>query len=81
MMVSGMRELGLDLWEPEGAFYVLPKFEDSGRTVAELYEKHRVITYDGAWFGAPGRVRFSYALDASKIIEGLSRLKEFLTEK
>ncbi len=81
MMVSGMRELGLDLWEPEGAFYVLPKFEDSGRTVAELYEKHRVITYDGAWFGAPGRVRFSYALDASKIIEGLSRLKEFLAEK
>ncbi|MDB5238206.1 MAG: Aminotransferase [Candidatus Kaiserbacteria bacterium] len=81
MMVSGMRELGLDLWEPEGAFYVLPKFEHSGQAVVDLYEKHHVITYDGAWFGAPDRIRFSYALDASKITEGLSRLKEYLGEQ
>ncbi len=78
LMYSGMRELGLDLWNPEGAFYVLPKIKNSGRAVNDLYTTYKVITYDGAWFGAPDRVRFSYALDASKIQEGLRRVKAFL---
>jgi aspartate aminotransferase len=81
LMYNGMRELGLELWKPEGAFYVLPKFKDSGRAVADLYHTYQVITYDGAWFGAPNRIRFSYALDASKIQEGLRRLKEFLAKE
>lgn len=78
LMYDGMRELGLDLWKPEGAFYVLPKFKRSGQALSDLYYVYRVITYDGAWFGAPDRLRFSYALDAAKIKEGLRRLKEFL---
>jgi aspartate aminotransferase len=78
LMYEGMRSLGLDLWEPEGAFYVLPTFKQSGRVVSDLYYTYRIITYDGAWFGAPDRVRFSYALDVSKIEEGLRRLKQFL---
>ena len=81
LMYTGMRGLGLDLWEPEGAFYVLPTFKHSGRVVADLYYNYRMITYDGAWFGAPDRVRFSYALDVSKIEEGLRRLKEFLDKE
>lgn len=78
MMYDGMKALGLDLWKPEGAFYVLPAFKDSGRVVHDLYYKHKIITYDGEWFGAPERVRFSYALDVKKIEEGLKRLKTFL---
>jgi len=78
LMYNGMRALGLELWKPEGAFYVLPKFKQSGKAVNDLYHKYKVITYDGAWFGAPNRLRFSYALDASKIQEGLRRVKEFL---
>jgi hypothetical protein len=34
--------------------------------VHDLYYNYQMITYDGAWFGAPGRVRFSYALDVKK---------------
>lgn len=78
LMYNGMKELGLELWKPEGAFYVFPKIENSGAAVSELYYSHQIITYDGAWFGAPDRVRFSYALDASKIQEGLRRLGEYL---
>ncbi len=81
MMYKGMRELDLELWEPEGAFYVLPKLKESGRVVSDLYYTYRIITYDGAWFGAPDRVRFSYALDVSKIEEGLRRLKQFLDKE
>ncbi len=78
LMYDGMHALGLELWKPEGAFYVLPTFKDSKRAVGDLYYNYQVITYDGAWFGAPNRIRFSYALDASKIKEGLRRLEEFL---
>jgi aspartate aminotransferase len=78
IMYAGMKELGLELWKPEGAFYVLPKFKQSGRAVSDLYYNYKVITYDGAWFGAPERIRFSYALDTAKIEEGLRRLKAFM---
>ncbi|HLC46931.1 MAG TPA: aminotransferase class I/II-fold pyridoxal phosphate-dependent enzyme [Candidatus Nanoarchaeia archaeon] len=82
MIVSGLRALGLELWEPEGAFYVLPKIpvKDVERFHKELYEKHKVITYLGEWFGAPGRLRFSYALDTDKILEGMKRLKKCMEE-
>lgn len=77
-MYKGMLDLGLELWEPEGAFYVLPKIKNSTRAMHDLYRKYQIITYDGTWFGAPDHLRFSYALDVTKIDEGLRRVKEFL---
>jgi len=78
VIYTGMRDLGLELWKPEGAFYVLPKFKNPNRAVNDLYYKYKMIAYDGTWFGAPDRVRFSYALDVKKIKEGLRRLRLFL---
>lgn len=78
LMYEGMKKLGLELWSPEGAFYVLPKFKQSGRALSDLFHTYKVITYDGAWFGAPERLRFSYALNEDKIKEGLRRVGEFL---
>ena len=79
LICSGLKKLGFDLWRPEGAFYVFPKVKrNSGRVMNELFYDYKVITYDGAWFGAPDHVRFSYALTMEKIEEGLARLKEFL---
>lgn len=77
----GLKALGFDLWQPEGAFYVLPKIKNSNQVVSELYEQHNVIVYDGAWFGAPNRIRLSYALEISKIEEGLKRIEEYLKDK
>jgi aspartate aminotransferase len=81
LMYQGMKDLGLELWKPEGAFYVLPKIRQSSRALNDLYYKYQIITYDGEWFGAPDHLRFSYALDASKITEGLRRLKAFLEKE
>jgi len=75
---NGMKALGLDLWQPEGAFYVFPKFANPNQVINELYYQHDVIAYDGTWFGAPDRVRFSYALDVDKIDEGLARLGKYI---
>lgn len=78
LIYNGLRELGFDLWKPEGAFYVLPKVKNPQKFVWELYTKYKVITYMGEWFGAPDRVRFSYALEEDKIKEGLKRIKEYI---
>ena len=73
--LSGM---GLDLWKPEGAFYVLPRIRNPRNFVWDMFKKYKVITYLGEWFGVSDRVRFSYALDIDDIKEGLSRVKKYL---
>lgn len=75
---DGMLKLGLDVWKPEGAFYILPKIKNPRKFVWNMFKKHKVITYLGEWFGAGNRVRFSYALDANKIKEGLKRVGNYL---
>lgn len=81
LIYRGLRDLGLELWKPEGAFYVMPRVERPRDFVMELFERHRVITYLGEWFGAPNRVRLSYAVDVEKIEEGLGRIGRYLEER
>lgn len=78
LICEGLSDLGLEFWKPDGAFYVLPKIENAEKSVWDLYTKYNVITYLGDWFGAPGRIRLSYALDKEKIEEGLKRIKKYL---
>jgi len=78
IIYNGMRGLGLDVWKPEGAFYILPKIKNPHDFVWDMFKKHKVITYLGEWFGADNRVRFSYALEVEKIEEGLKRVKKYL---
>ena len=76
LIYKGFCELGFELWKPEGAFYILPKCKNAEEFLKTLYFDHKVIFYLGKWFGAPGRIRLSYAIDTELIKEGLSRIKE-----
>lgn len=78
IIYKGMLKLGLDVWKPEGAFYILPKIKNPRKFVWDMFKKHKVITYPGEWFGTDERVRFSYALDIEKIEEGLKRVGKYL---
>ena len=69
-------DLGFDLWTPEGAFYVFPKCNNAREFVSVLYHEFKVITYLGEWFGAPDRIRLSYALDIKQMEEGLARIQQ-----
>lgn len=80
LIYERMLELGLDVWKPEGAFYILPKIKNPRKFVWEMFKKYEVITYLGEWFGVNDRVRFSYALDIDKIEEGLRRVKKYLNK-
>ena len=74
---QGLLDLGLDLWKPEGAFYVFPKVKNPSKVVSDLFYKYKVIVYDGTWFGSPDRIRLSYALDIKKMKEGLGRIGKY----
>ncbi|MTV26884.1 pyridoxal phosphate-dependent aminotransferase [Nitriliruptoraceae bacterium ZYF776] len=82
---------GVEVVEPEGAFYVFPSFEGIlGRTIAGrevattleltevLLEEAKVALVPGEAFGAPGYARLSYALGDDDLAEGLGRIAELL---
>jgi aspartate aminotransferase len=75
-----LKGMGLDLWKPEGAFYVFPKVPDPRKTVWDLYSKHKIITYLGEWFGDPERIRLSYATDIKEIKKSMDVMEKYLKE-
>ena len=81
LIYQGLIDLGFDLWKPEGAFYVMPQVEDPRNFVWDLFQRYKVITYLGDWFGSPDRIRLSYALDVDKIKQGLDRIDKFLRQR
>lgn len=78
LIYRGLLDLQLDVWSPEGAFYVMPRVENPRDFVWDLFHDYGVITYLGEWFGSPNRVRLSYALDVEKIKTGLDRIGRYL---
>lgn len=76
IIYKGFCDLGFDLWKPEGAFYIFPKCKNAREFITTLYCDYQVIAYLGEWFGAPDRIRLSYALDVKEIEEGMSRIQE-----
>jgi aspartate aminotransferase len=83
---------GVQVVEPEGAFYVFPSFEDVlGREVAGrrvdttlelaevLLEEAKVAVVPGEAFGSPGYARLSYALGDDDLAEGIDRIAELLS--
>lgn len=85
-IVDGLRKLGLDCFEPEGAFYVFPSIQSTGLTSDEfcrrLLEEKHVAVVPGNAFGACGEgyVRISYCYSLKHITEALRRMDEFLQE-
>ena len=80
MMVKGFRDMGLECFEPLGAFYVFPSIVSTGMTSDEfctkLLEKKHVACVPGTAFGAAGEghIRCSYATSMEKLKEALKRI-------
>lgn len=84
IMVNGFRNMGLDCFEPEGAFYVFPSIQSTGLSSADFCEKllygKRVAVIPGTAFGncGEGFIRCSYAYSLDNINEALNRIEAFL---
>jgi aspartate aminotransferase len=83
---------GVEVVEPEGAFYVFPSFEgvlgreiagrraDTTLELAELLlEEAKVALVPGEAFGSPGYARLSYALSDEDLTEGIDRIADLFS--
>jgi aspartate aminotransferase len=79
LLVKGFRENGVNIVEPDGAFYLFPKVGD-GDLVAARLGKAGVIAVPGSAFGPGGKehIRISYAAARSQLEEALRRMKDIL---
>ena len=85
LMVEGLRNIGLDCFEPRGAFYVFPSIRNTGLTslqfAEQLLQAEKVALVPGDAFGACGEgfVRCSYASSSKNLAEALDRIGRFVT--
>lgn len=84
--VDAFRKIGLDCFEPKGAFYVFPCIKSTGLSSDEfcerlIKEKH-VAVVPGNAFGdcGEGYFRASYCYSIDNIKEAISRIGEFVKE-
>lgn len=86
IMVDGFRNLGLECFEPLGAFYAFPSIKSTGLSSEEFCEKllysKKVALVPGNAFGesGEGHIRASYCYSVEHIKEALRRIGEFLEE-
>ncbi len=78
--------MGLDCFEPKGAFYIFPSVKKTGLTGEEfaerlLKEKH-VAVVPGSAFGEAGKyhIRCSYATGFDGLREAVRKIREFIRE-
>ncbi len=78
------REMGMECFEPYGAFYMFPCIREFGMTSEEfaerLLESEKVAVVPGTAFGTCGEgfVRISYASSLENLKEALERIEHFI---
>ncbi len=85
-LLHRFKEMGLDCFEPFGAFYAFPCIKEFGMTSDEfanqLLKSKKVAVVPGTAFGASGEgfVRISYAYSIDNLRSALDRIEQFITE-
>lgn len=85
-VVERFRAIGMDCFEPLGAFYVFPSIEKSKMTSDEFCEKllftKKVAIVPGTAFGACGEgfVRVSYAYSMKELKNAIDIIEQFMAE-
>ena len=85
-LMHRFKEMGLDCFEPFGAFYVFPCIKEFGMTSDEfatrLLEAQKVAVVPGTAFGACGEgfIRISYAYSLEVLRKAMDRMEAFVTE-
>ena len=83
-LVHEFQRMGIECFEPEGAFYIFPSIKKFGMTSEEfatiLVNEEKVAIVPGSAFGACGEgyLRVSYAYSIEELKEALGRLERFI---
>ena len=84
LIYNGLRDIGVESFEPEGAFYIYPHIGKFGLTSEAFCEKllyeHKCAIVPGVAFGAAGEgfARISYAYSVKHINQALERMEAFI---
>lgn len=84
LIVSGLNAIGLDCFEPKGAFYAFPSIRITGMNEHEFCERllieEHVAVIPGSAFGCggEGHVRCAYAASIDHIEQALERMGRFV---
>ncbi len=84
LIVDGLNRLGLECFEPKGAFYAFPSIKSTGLTSEEfagrLLKEQKVAVVPGDVFGdcGAGYLRCSYATSREELVEALGRIEAFI---
>ncbi|WP_294405145.1 aminotransferase class I/II-fold pyridoxal phosphate-dependent enzyme [uncultured Clostridium sp.] len=84
VLVDGFKKMGLECFEPLGAFYVFPSIKSTGISSDEFCEQllinEKVLTVPGNAFGECGEgfIRACYASSMENIVEALKRIDIFV---
>lgn len=84
LLIGGLNSLGLDCFEPQGAFYAFPSVAKTGmndETFSEaLLREEQVAVVPGSAFGPSGKgfVRICYATAYEKIEQALDHMRRFM---
>lgn len=83
-LMHSFKEMGIDCFEPFGAFYVFPSIKKFGLTSEEfanrLLREQKLAVVPGTAFGdcGEGFLRISYAYSIDNLKEGLARIEKFI---
>lgn len=89
LIVGGLNKIpDIKCATPGGAFYAFPDFSSylnkigNGKTLKDTFDiseyllkAAKIVTVPGDGFGAPGHIRFSYAVSSDTIVKGMKKLK------
>ncbi len=83
-LLGELRDMGLECFEPKGAFYMFPSIASTGLTSEDFCERllrsQQVAVVPGSAFGASGEghIRISYSYSMNHLREACSRIRTFL---
>ena len=81
---NGLKSIGIESFEPQGAFYIYPRIGSFGLSGEEFCEKllyeYKCAIVPGIAFGAGGEdfARISYAYSIKHITQALERIESFI---
>ena len=84
IIYEGLRDMGIECFEPRGAFYIFPKIGKFGLSSEEFCERllyeHKCAIVPGTAFGEGGEgfARISYAYSVKHINRALELIRDFI---
>ena len=76
VLVTALREMGYQVVEPGGAFYLFPRsLEEDDFAFSERAKQFDLLLVPGSGFGAPGHFRLAYCVQPEMIQRALPKFK------